>query len=455
VSYEEKRARLAAALAAQDAAGAPAFGLAKRTSNLFRDRDATPRPRIDLSGFDEVLRVDPAAGLVEAEGMTTFEALADATLAHGTMPAVVPQLKSITLGGAVAGVGIEATSFRQGLVHDAVVALDVLTGGGRIVRCTADNEHAHLFHGFANSYGTLGYALRVTSRTLPVRRHVEATRFRHTDAGRAFEDLAARCDDANVDFLDGVVFAPGEIVLTEGRFVDAAPWTSDYTYENVYYRSIRERDRDYLTARDYLWRWDTDWFWCSKNVGAQWPPLRRLLGRRRLNSITYQRIMRWNSRVGLTRALARLRGRHLESVIQDVDVPVEHAAAFLAFLHREVGILPIWLCPIRAPASAPRATLYPIEPGRLYVNFGFWDVVEFREPRAPGHVNRAIEREVARLRGLKSLYSDSYYAEDEFWRIFDRDAYLGLRKRYDPGNRLPDLYDKCVRRRAHARSGPA
>ena len=82
------------------------------------------------------LRVDEAAGIVEAEGMTTYADLVDATLAHGLMPAVVPQLKSITLGGAVAGVGIEATSFRQGLVHDTVVAMDVLTGDGRIVACT-------------------------------------------------------------------------------------------------------------------------------------------------------------------------------------------------------------------------------------------------------------------------------------------------------------------------------
>lgn len=450
MSHAEKTARLAAALAQREATGAPAFGLAKRTSNLFRDRDAKPRPRVDLSGFDEVIRVDPAAGVVEAEGMTTFEALADATLAQGTMPAVVPQLKSITLGGAVAGVGIEATSFRQGLVHDAVVAIEVLTGEGTIVRCAPDNEHADLFRGFANSYGTLGYALSVTARTLPVRRYVEATRVRHTDAARAFEDLAARCEDPTVDFLDGVVFAPGEIVINEGRFVDAAPWTSDYTYERIYYRSIRERDRDYLTARDWLWRWDTDWFWCSKNVGAQWPPLRRLLGRGRLNSITYQKIMRWNSRTGLTRALARLRGWCVESVIQDVDVPIAHAAAFLDFLRREVGILPIWLCPVRAPREAPRATLYPLEPGAIYVNFGFWDVVESREARAPGQVNRAIEREVARLGGLKSLYSDSYYPEDEFWRIFDRGAYLALKQRYDPENRLPGLYDKCVRRRARA-----
>ena len=447
MSYADKTARLAAALAAGRADGMPAFGLAKRTSNLFRDRESA-RPRVDLSSFDEVVRVDPQARVVEAEGMTTFEALADATLARGTMPAVVPQLKSITLGGAVAGVGIEATSFRQGLVHDAVVALDVLTADGAIVRCTPEGSHADLFRGFANSYGTLGYALAVTMRTLPVRPFVEVTRIRHADADRAFDDLAHRCDDASVDFLDAVAFGGGEIVTCEGRFVDAAPWTSDYTYEHIFWRSIREREHDYLTTRDYLWRWDTDWFWCSRNLGAQSPILRRLYGRSHLNSVTYQRIMRWNSRVGLTRSLARLRGVHVESVIQDVDVPIERAASFLSFLEREVGILPIWLCPIRAPRDAPPAALYPVEPGRLYVNFGFWDVVESREARERGHVNRAIEREVERAGGVKSLYSDAYYAEDEFWRLYDGDAYRELKARYDPTGRLPDLYDKVVRSRA-------
>ena len=201
-----------------------------------------------------------------------------------------------------------------------------------------------------------------------------------------------------LDFLDGVVFAPDEIYLTLGRFVDERPYASDYTFENIYYRSIRERETDYLTVRDYLWRWDTDWFWCSKNVGAQHPLVRRLLGRERLNSITYQRIMRWNSRWGVTRALDRLRGWHSESVIQDVDIPLDRAAEFLDFLQREIGILPIWICPIRAPAGrcALRA-LSAARRTRLYVNFGFWDVVRDREPHPPGYRNRLIERKVTRV----------------------------------------------------------
>jgi imidazole glycerol phosphate synthase glutamine amidotransferase subunit len=302
--YAEKTARLADDLRRRSADGAPAVGLAKSTSNLFRDR-APRKPRVDLSHFDAVVRVDAAARRVEAEGMTTFVDLADATLREGTMPAVVPQLKSITLGGAVAGVGIEATSFRHGLVHDTIVAMDILTGDGRIVTCTADNDHRDLFHGFPNSYGTLGYALKLTARTLPVKPFVRVDHARHAEAERFFAALTQACARDDVDFVDGVAFARGDLVLSCARFVDEAPFTSDYTYERIYYRSLRERAHDYLTTRDYLWRWDTDWFWCSRNVGAQHPLLRRLYGRDRLNSITYQKIMRWNARVGATRALDR------------------------------------------------------------------------------------------------------------------------------------------------------
>jgi hypothetical protein len=140
--------------------------------------------------------------------------------------------------------------------------------------------------------------------------------------------------------------------LTTGRLVQSAPFVSDYTFERIYYRSVRERERDYLPVRDYIWRWDTDWFWCSKNVGAQVPWIRRLYGRRRLGSRTYQRIMRWNSHWGLTAALHRLRGGYSESVIQDVDIPVANAPAFLDWFHREIGISPVWMCPLRGTDAA-------------------------------------------------------------------------------------------------------
>ena len=427
-------------------AGDRPLRLRKRTSNLFRDRASEVKGGLDVRDFNDVLGVDRERGVVEAEGMVTYEALVAATLARGVLPAVVPELKTITLGGAAAGVGIEASSFKFGLVHETLAELEILTGDGRVLICRADNEHADLFFGFPNSYGTLGYALKLKARTIPAKPYVEVTHRGHSKDGDFFAALDAACSESS-DFVDGVVFGPGDFYVNVGRFSDSAPYTSDYTYERIYYRSLRERELDYLTAHDYIWRWDTDWFWCSKNVGAQNPLLRRMYGRRRLGSRTYQRLMRWNARWGVTKALNQWRGGYTESVIQDVDIPIEHAEAFLRFFEREIRIYPMWTCPIRATAQADRFALYALKPGALYVNFGFWDVARRDEPHDAGHLNRLIEAEVTRLGGIKSLYSDSYYAPDAFWSLYGGEHYGALKAKYDPAGAFPDLYQKCVMRR--------
>jgi FAD/FMN-containing dehydrogenase len=429
------------ALAAQLRQGAGPVGLAKDTSNLFRDRRDGARRRLDVRGFNEVLSIGP--DFVEAEGMVSYEQLVQRCLAQGVMPAVVPQLKTITLGGAVAGVGIESSSHRHGLVHDTMLELDVLLGDGRVVTCTPDNEHADLFFGLPNSYGTLGYALRVKAKTVAVKPFVHLQHLRFSSATDFFEELRK---PQSADFVDGTVFSPGEMYVTVGRCVDQAPPVSDYTFENIYYRSIREKREDFLTIHDYLWRWDTDWFWCSKNLMAQNAFFRKYLyGRKNLGSKTYTKIMRWNSRAGLTRTLERVVGLHSESVIQDVDIPLARAAEFLDFYAREIALWPQWVCPVGFTAEK-KFTLYPVKP-ESYVNFGFWDVKRTRERHPAGHFNRLIERQVAALGGIKSLYSDSYFTEDEFAQAYGGADYRALKMKYDPAGAFPGLYDKCVLRR--------
>ena len=443
--HAARKAALIAPMHALPHGEAAPLGLSKRGSNLFRDRAEGNKRRLDLGEFDHVIEVDSAHGWVDVEGSTSYEDLVDATLPNGVMPGVVPQLKTITVGGAVAGIGIEATSFRQGLVHDTMLECDVLLPGGNIVTCTPENEHRDLFFGFPNSYGTLGYALRVRLRTLPVKGFVRVEHRRYAAAHDFFKGLSAACDE-HADFVDGVVFAPELQVKNAAQFVDEAPWSSDYTFKQIYYRSLPDKPLDYMSTRDYLWRWDTDWFWCSKNLGAQHPLVRRLLGRKRLNSRTYTRFMHWNARWGVTRRLARWRGRYPESVIQDVDIPVDRANEFLAFLLRKIGILPIWVCPIRSTDLARRFTLYPLAPGTAYFNFGFWDVVDSSLKYETGHFNRLVEHEVLRLGGIKSLYSDCFFTRDEFARAYNADQYGTLKAKYDPRGAMLGLYDKCVLR---------
>jgi FAD/FMN-containing dehydrogenase len=435
-AHAAKRASLVESLKQARAGNEGTLALAKETSNLFRDRAAGERRRLDVRGFNQVLSVKD--DFVEAEGMTPYEDLTAACLRRGVMPAVVPQLKTITLGGAVAGVGIESSSHRHGLVHDTMLELDVLLGDGRVVTCTPDNAQSDLFFGFPNSYGTLGYALRVKARTIPVKPYVRLT---HVPFGD-FAELERHLSAGEADFIDGTVFSPQRKFITLGHFAERAPYTSDYTFERIYYRSIGERREDYLTVSDYLWRWDTDWFWCSKNVFAQNALLRRFVfGKKRLGSRTYTKIMRWNSRVGVTARLEKLLGLHSESVIQDVDIPIARAGEFLEFYAREIGLWPLWVCPIGVAKS--EFTLYPVKPG-FYVNFGFWDVKRTREAHPRGHFNRLIEDKVSELGGIKSLYSDSFFEPADFHRRYGGAAYDALKKKYDPAGAFPRLYEKCV-----------
>jgi FAD/FMN-containing dehydrogenase len=424
--------------------------LRKSTSNLFRTRRPASASGLDVDGLAGVLSVDPDARTAEVLGMTTYESLVDATLAHGLMPLVVPQLKTITLGGAVTGLGIESSSFRNGMPHESVLELEVLTGDGRIVVARPENEHRQLFHGFPNSYGTLGYALRLTIELEPVRDHVILRHLRFDDPRELFETMSAICQGGAhagepVDFVDGVVFGPDEMVITLGTFAEADGSPSDYTGMDIYYRSLQRRDVDLLGVRDYLWRWDTDWFWCSRAFGVQDPRVRRVVPKRWLRSDSYWRLVELERRHGPMRRLDRLRGRPVqEHVIQDIEVTIDRAPEFFDFLIREIPILPFWICPLR-PRDGARWDLYTLEPGTTYVNFGFWSTVPLAPGQPDGTHNRRIERVVEELGGRKSLYSTSFYDRDEFWRLYDGSAYGALKETYDGEGRLLDLYEKCVR----------
>jgi FAD/FMN-containing dehydrogenase len=419
-------------------------------------------PGLDVADLDQVLSVDPVARTADVQGMTTYEHLVDATLAHGLMPTVVPQLKTITLGGAVTGLGIESSSFRDGLPHEAVREIEVLTGAGEIVTATPDGPHADLYRAFPNSYGTLGYALRLLIDLQPVQpfvhlRHVRFDRPAQLADGIGEIIASGQWAGQPVDFLDGTVFSGTESYLTLGSWAESAPYTSDYTGRQIYYQSVHTRQEDYLTVRDYLWRWDTDWFWCSRAFGAQNPRIRRLWPKRWLRSDVYWKMIALENRYHVVAKLEHARGRlPRERLVQDVEIPLARTADFLDWFLREVPVQPVWVCPITlrpdGPAGAPRDgetpwPLYPLAAGEAYVNVGFWSTVPILPGAADGDVNRTVERVVGEHGGHKSLYSDAYYDEQSFRELYGGPAYEAVKARYDPGSRLLDLYAKAVMRR--------
>ena len=134
----------------------------------------------------------------------------------------MPQLRTITLGGAVTGLGIESTSLRNGLPHESVLEMDVLTGSGEVVTTDAGSRtptcSAASPTPTARSATPPGCASSSSRSTASVAlRHV---RFHDLDdlvaaLGAVVAD--GEFDGEAVDYVDGVVFSATESYLVLGR----------------------------------------------------------------------------------------------------------------------------------------------------------------------------------------------------------------------------------------------
>lgn len=444
--------------------------LAKKTSNLFRGRESTT-PGLDVSGLGGVIAIDPVAKTADVQGMCTYEDLVDATLPFGLAPLVVPQLKTITLGGAVTGMGVESTSFRNGLPHESVLEMDVLDGNGQIVTCSRE-ENVDLFRTFPNSYGSLGYAVRLTIELeeVPSLIEIRSVRFHDLDS---FQDALAEAsasgefDGTRLHGLDGVAFSPQEAYLVLAVAAgDAASHTSDYTGQAIYYRSLQHphgTSHDLLSIRDYIWRWDTDWFWCSRAFGAQNPTVRKIWPRQWRRSSFYWKIVRLDRKYQLEyNFLKKPKGLPAsERVVQDVEVTADKTAQWLDWFFSASDIQPVWLCPIRlrdgvedlvgtgevAASSDSPWPLYPLKHGTTWVNVGFWSGVpadHVSPEQEPGAFNKVIEAKVSELGGHKSLYSEAFYTPEQFAELYGGDLPEKMKQQADPASRFPTLYDKTV-----------
>ena len=413
------------------------ISLKRTSSNLFRKRKDNKRDtKIDLTKFSGVISINTKEETAEVLARTTFDDFTKQTISHGFMPAVVPELKTITIGGAVTGIGIESSSWKYGLVHENIIEMDILTNNKIIT--TNKDKMKDLFYGFPNSYGTLGYSLKLRVKLIPVKKFVKVEHKKYNNSETYFKDLAKFQKSNNYNFIDGTVFSRDEMYITLGSFTNKAPFQSDYTKQKIYYKSIQKKKVDYLTTYNYLWRWDTDWFWRSDNFLAQNPLIRFFWPKSKLRSRTYTNIMRFFGKYPfLTKPLGKT-----ESIIQDVPIPLENSPEFLKFLQEETKISPIWICPTKIQNKV-QFPLFPLKTKTHYINFGFWQMIPSK--RSENYYNKLVEKKVEKLKGIKSLYSSSFYTKEKFWKIYNGRVYKKLKAKYDPNNNFPNLYEKCVK----------
>jgi hypothetical protein len=259
------------------------------------------------------------------------------------------------------------------------------------------------------------------------------------------ESVRRETENPDNDYVDGIVFSKTHGVVMTGKLTDDIPPTEKaQTFSGSrdpwFYLHAKERSQtpsaiDHIPIAEYLFRYDRGGFWVGNEAFKYF------------GFVPFNRFTRWFLNDFMhTRMLYRaLQGSNMSfgTVVQDLSLPYETVEEFINYTSDTMGIWPLWLCPLRA-VEAPSFHPYTSKEGlpQPMLNIGLWgrgsrDIDEFFRQ------NRDLEARLQDLRGRKVLYSHTYYTEDEFWRLYDREKgwYNNLRARFFAES-LPTIYDK-------------
>lgn len=149
---------------------------------------------ISLTSMNKVLNVDKEKKLVTVETGIIWRDLVNHLKTFKLIPPVLTNNLGVTVGGTLSMAGLGIASFRYGAQGDNVVAMEVVTGDGKIVQCSP-TENTELFNSVRS---TLGQFAVITKATLKVREHLSHIRMYYL----LYDKLSVFMKDAEVLMSD-------------------------------------------------------------------------------------------------------------------------------------------------------------------------------------------------------------------------------------------------------------
>lgn len=402
---------------------------------------------VDISPLSRVLKVDTNARTALVEPNVPMDRLVESTLKYGLIPPVVMEFPGITAGGGFAGTGGESSSFKYGYFNDTMNSVEVVLGNGDIV--TASNkENPDLFHGASGAVGSLGITTLLEIQLIQAKKYVKATYHSVRSISEAIERIREETMNPELDYVDGILFSKEHGVVITGSLTDNIPTSARVqrfsdANDPWYYLHVKEETLgsvesivEYIPLSEYLFRYDRGGFWVGASAFEYFKFPFNDFTRWYLDDFLHTRM--------LFKAL-HASGQSRNYIVQDLALPFATAEKFIDYTIDSFGIWPLWLCPLR---QTRLPTLHPHFSGteadgqtlKPMLNIGLWG---FGPAQYDSFVakNRELEHKLREFGGMKWLYAQTYYKEKEFWEMFDRQWYDGLRRKYKAES-LPSVWDK-------------
>ena len=437
ISHEEKVHRVSRFL--REYKGKAPLSLKKKAVSHEVPRPSDRRNldrKVDIHDFNEILSIDKKRRICIAEPGVTFVDLVRETMKHGLIPIIVPELKTITIGGAVAGCSIESMSFKYGGFHDTCLEYEVITANGEVLRCTPDNENKLLFQMVHGTFGTLGIISRLKFRLLPAKPFVKVAFERFDNLEDYKKAIWKHYREQDIDFMDGIIHSPNLYALSVADLVDEAPYTHRYDWVRVFHISTKKKEEEYLRTIDYFFRYD-------KGVTHTWP--RSFIGR-----LLLRKFLGSDFSLKMADRFKKVLPERVIPITVDVFIPFSKVGAFLDFYTREVTHYPLWCVPYKKVRDYEwiSDTLAESIRDELFIDLAVYGM------KNAGDKNyyRILEEKLMEIGGIKTLISGNYYTEEEFWRTWNRENYEKVKRVTDPDDVFRDLYTKtCLTTRGLGR----
>lgn len=175
---------------------------------------------IDMSTLNQIHSIEQDAAVVDAG--VVWRDLLLATLPAGLTPPVLTDYTRLTVAGTLSVGGVSGRSYLHGAQVDNVLELQLVTGEGNLVTCSA-SENKSLFEAALAGLGLCAVIVRATIRLIPAKERAQTLRFFYPDVAAMLADLRFLINAERFDHLRGMS------VPTPGGFAFFIEGTSFYT----------------------------------------------------------------------------------------------------------------------------------------------------------------------------------------------------------------------------------
>jgi FAD/FMN-containing dehydrogenase len=156
---------------------------------------------IDMSTLASI-SVDTSGNTVTAQAGAVWAAVLTACVAENLTPPVFPDYIQLSVGGTLSVGGIGGASSHFGAQVDTVTALEVVTGEGKIVHCSAV-KHSDLFEAALGGLGQFGIITSATINLVPAPQKVREYTLTYPTEVALTADQRKVVEDGRFNWLEG------------------------------------------------------------------------------------------------------------------------------------------------------------------------------------------------------------------------------------------------------------